>query len=148
MAIHIRTGVLCFCVLSCLTVQGAFAQGRGDASGRSGDMDSLMQQIGVTPEQQKQLEDQRKEHMQEYQAIRNEVQEKERELRSALKDPDVDPAEIQRLKRELLQLQEKNINQKIEGTMRMREVLTEDQFNTLTDKIDARRKNRKGGRRR
>jgi Spy/CpxP family protein refolding chaperone len=111
-------------------------------------MDSLMQQIGVTPEQQKQLEDQRKEHMQEYQAIRNEVQEKERELRSALKDPDVDPAEIQRLKRELLQLQEKNINQKIEGTMRMREVLTEDQFNTLTDKIDARRKNRKGGRRR
>ena len=148
MAIHIRTGVLCFRVLSCLTVQGAFAQGRGDASGRSGDMDSLMQQIGVTPEQQKQLEDQRKEHMQEYQAIRNAVQEKERELRSALKDPNVDPAEIQRLKRELLQLQEKNINQKIEGTMRMREVLTEDQFNTLTDKIDARRKNRKGGRRR
>ena len=106
-------------------------------------MDEIIEELGISPEQKEKLEAQRKKHMEELKALRAKSRKKRNELRDVIKSKDVNMEEIKRLKKELLDLHAKDIDQKVEATLFMKEVLTEEQFNNLSEKIETRRKNRK-----
>ena len=62
-----------------------------------------------------------------------------------LKPKEVDMGAVEKVKKELLDLRARDIDHKVQGTLEMKKILTEEQINQLTEKIETRRQNfRKG----
>ncbi len=110
------------------------------------EMNSIMDEIGITPEQKEQLQEQRKKHMGEFKEIWQQLKSKQAELRKLLKEKKVNMDAVEKVKKELLDLRAKDIDQKIQGTLEMKKILTEEQLNQLTEKIEAHRQKFKGRR--
>jgi Spy/CpxP family protein refolding chaperone len=111
----------------------ALAQARKDADAaweekKEARLKEVRKKLGLTAEQDKRLGEHKKAHWAESRRLREEKRGKREALRAALEDPAMDPAKVRALNEELKALEAKASDHRLEGILKVREILTPEQF--------------------
>ena len=99
---------------------------RGPHKGKM--LDRLSEKLDLTAEQEEQLKALKKTNMEEMKALHEEMKSKREELRAELQKPDTDKARINAVVTEMKALQSKQIDQRVDNFLGMKEILTPEQF--------------------
>lgn len=110
---------------------------------REGKSDELINELNLTPSQQEQLKKQRGEHGQKFRDTNEQLRGKELELRQELEKDVTDKRKVDELMGEIKVLQGQRLEQRVEGTMSMKEILTPEQFRLFREKTKANFKDRR-----
>ena len=135
-------------VLGGITVRAeAFGFGEGKSGGmheKKGEkMDELMQEIGLTAEQQEKIRALKGEHKEKGEEVMSQLKTKKIELRDELNKPESDNARIQKIVNEAADLYKKKTELNVESVLGMKKVLTPEQFELLNEKMEIRKEVRK-----
>jgi Spy/CpxP family protein refolding chaperone len=106
--------------------------------------EGIYKELNLTPEQQKKLEENRKEQRQKFSQLRTTMMEKEKQMQQALKDPGVTREKIEPLVKEIKSLQAQLIDQRVSGIFAVKETLTPEQNSKLYQLMEKRKESRKG----
>ena len=129
-----------------------FAEWEKKGCGVEGDrkheaMKNVIAELGLTPEQQNQIDAQRKKQRKETEALRIKLQARRAVLQEELNKPSVNRAAVSDLVKKVNTIRGDMFSQRIEGILAMKEILTPDQYDELKErmkKMRARGKGRKG----
>jgi len=129
----------------------AYAQPFGDAQEgaagyKQGRMKNHIKDLELTPEQQEQLKAQRIEQMKKGKELRNKLRAKRKALREELEKEDVDKSKIYGLVAEIKTILGNQVEQRVEGILSTKEILTPEQFEKLQQKRTEAKANRKSQR--
>jgi Spy/CpxP family protein refolding chaperone len=128
-----------------VAVSGAYAQGQEKPrQGGQEKKDAIYQELGVTPEQEKKLEDNRIAQHQEGLNLREAMRVNHEKLRVKLNDPAVTRAAIEPLVKEMKSLQMKVIDHSMNGIFTVKSILTPEQFVKFNEIMEKRQKDKKG----
>lgn len=104
----------------------------------------LFKELGLSPQQQQNLEENRKAQHEEMGKARKAMDENYAKLRAAMNDPGVTRASVQPIVNEMKALQSKMIDGRVDGIFTVKEILTPEQFakfqQLMEKKMDQKRK--------
>jgi Spy/CpxP family protein refolding chaperone len=95
----------------------------------------MQDKLGLTEEQQKRLEENRKANMLLMKRYKIETEKVHEQLRNAIDQQDIDKAEIYSLHQQIQELNKKMGDQKLEGILEVRDILTPEQFKMFQSKV-------------
>ena len=104
---------------------------RGPHKGKM--FDRLSEKLDLTEEQQKQMEELRKSNMEEMKQLHEEIRDKKGALQEELQKPVTDEGKIDSIVKELKDLQGKQIENRVDHFISMKEILTPEQFQKFID---------------
>jgi Spy/CpxP family protein refolding chaperone len=113
-----------------LTVSAAFAytQGQCGKPQGQGGKGRIFEELNLTPEQKKQLEDNRAAQRQDAEKLFTAMRQKQEELRQALDNPAATEKSVAALVNEIKALQAKQLDNRIKGIFAAKKILTPEQF--------------------
>jgi len=106
-------------------------------------MNKLTKELKLTPEQQQQIKEQRNQQKDKSKALRDELREKRLELKEELEKQDINKGKIYLLVAEIEGLMGDQLEQRVEGVLAMREILTPEQFEKFNEKMKEKLEERK-----
>jgi Spy/CpxP family protein refolding chaperone len=109
-------------------------------------MDKLMRDLDLTDEQREKVEKQREESRERTKPLREEMRQEREELREELGKKDPDREKLDLLIRDISDLREKMLREKVEGVLAMKGILSQEQFDWLQANIEEKRKTHQKGR--
>lgn len=118
--------------------RGGHGEMRGHQEGnerRGPDFEKMAQELGLTEEQQTQLKEHRQQSMQQAKAIREQLKSKKEEIRQELQKEDVDIARVKAIHEQIKALIAQREDGRLEGILKLREVLTAEQFQKMHEKM-------------
>ncbi len=143
------TGFFCALFLSATT---AYAAPQGKGYGPKGEnrrdlmegrFKRMGKEIGITAEQEKKLEAHRKTHREQSRQLFEQMRQKREALQAEIEKPDMNMSQVNALQAELKSVQEKLADQRLEGILEVRKILTPEQFKKFHE--ITRREGRRGG---
>lgn len=111
---------------------------------REARMQEMHKKLGLTPDQEKRLEEHRKTHQEAGKALREEKREKMEALRVELEKPDMDEARVRAANEELKAVQNRLADHRLQGVLEVRHILTPEQFRKFHDLTGPRWKDKDG----
>ena len=132
--------VICAAAVAVLFLSSVvYAQPFGDAPEgamrhKEGKMEKLSQELQLTPEQQEQITEQRTAQNKQTRQLRNKLQAKRRALRGELEKQEIDRSKIYALVAEIKTLLGNQVEQRVEGVLSMKQILTPEQVEKLQQK--------------
>jgi len=105
--------------------------------------EGVYKELNLTPEQQAKLEANRKAQREKSSQLRTTMEEKEKQLQQALKDPAVTKAKVEPLVNEIKSLQGQLIDQRVSGIFAVKEILTPEQASKLHQLMGKRKEGKK-----
>lgn len=124
--------------------EGIAKEGRHGRYGRRGKiMKEVMREIGLTEEQEKTMKILREQGKGKRKKLRKDMRAKKIAIKMELNKKDSDKAELNRLADELAQTHKKLIDHRINRVLEMKKVLSPEQFELLTRKMEIKREVRK-----
>lgn len=106
-------------------------------------MGMVMDELGLTAEQKEQMQEFHKQQGEKAKAIMETVRGKQRELRDELEKYDSDMKKVGALVDDLTTAHKQMLEQRVEGVVSMKKVLTKEQFAALNEKMHAEWEKRK-----
>ncbi len=106
-------------------------------------MNKLAEELNLTPEQQQQIKKQRNQQKEKSKALRDELREKRFELKEELEKQDINKRKIYLLIAEIEGLTGDQLEQRVEGVLAMREILTPEQLEKFNEKMKEKLEERK-----
>ena len=88
----------------------------------------IYQQLGLTPEQDKQLKDHRDRHRSQMETLHKEIEAKREQIGEELQKTDFDIRKVQQIHGDLKSLKARMEDNRLEGILEVRKILTQDQF--------------------
>ena len=88
----------------------------------------MSKELGLTPEQEKQLEDYRAQNKEKVKDIHGKIKDKRKELREELQNQELDIARVAQVHSELKALEAQAEDNRLEGILKVRSILTPEQF--------------------
>ena len=88
----------------------------------------IYQQLGLTPEQDKQLKDHRDRHRSQMETLHKEIEAKREQIGEELQKTDFDIRKVQQIHGDLKSLKARMEDNRLEGILEVRKILTPDQF--------------------
>jgi len=122
---------------------GKTMEGRQEHGGR---MKEMMRELDLTPEQRDQIRQQRRANREAMKELREAMMEKHRQLRDELEKPDTDTGRVQVLAAEIKALMGLEVDNRIAGILKTKEVLTPEQFTKFQKHIKKTHREMKGKR--
>ncbi|MDD5422664.1 MAG: periplasmic heavy metal sensor [Candidatus Omnitrophota bacterium] len=110
--------------------------------------ESLTKELGLTPEQDRKLEANRKAQFEKMKGFRKAMKEKGDELAKALENPAATRSSVEPIAAGMKALESQSVDQRIDGIFSVKEILTPEQFakfNSLMEKKRLERKERGRG---
>ena len=111
---------------------------RGDSEGKEGHkekmFEGLVEELGITPEQEAQIKKQRSDHKATSKELRKQLRAKHKELRGELEKDTADEGKINTLVAEIKTLMGTKLEQRVKSILFMKETLTQEQFTKLREK--------------
>lgn len=104
--------------------------------------EEYVEELDLTPEQMEQFTKQREESRSAMEGLRDSIREKHRELRDELDSETTDSEKLESIVSDLKDLESRRIDRKVESIIRMKEILTPEQFQKMQS---LRKKHWKGG---
>lgn len=137
-----------FLILVFLTTAHAQSSNEGERM-RHGDWEKererrfqqMAVELNLTPEQKQQIEAQRQAHRQQLQKLREELRQKKDDLKAELQKPELDMARVQQIHAQIKALLAQKEDQRLQGILQMRNILTPEQFAQFHLKMEESRKN-------
>ena len=130
-------------IISIFTVAAAFAEPNPSQGGRSRDkMDAIKQELNLTPEQDKLLTEVKSSHRAEMESLVQALKTRRQELKAALGKAGVTRQQIEPIASQIKALQAQMVDRRIDGILRIKQILTPEQFQKLQN---AREEWRKSG---
>ena len=121
-----------------------YAKTEGESQQRGGKQKgSIFKKLNLTPEQENQLEENRKAQGEEMTKLHAAIKEKQANLQEEFKNPLVTRAAIEPLVNEIKSLQMQLIDRRISGIFAVKEILTPEQFSMFQQMMEKRQGNRK-----
>ena len=102
-------------------------------------MSEVSKELNLSAEQQKQLEAHRKQHREQNAALFSDIKKKRDEIKSELQKPELNMNKINQLQAELKGLMGKIEDDRLNGILEVRKVLTAEQFAKFTQLMEKRR---------
>ena len=128
-----------------LMVSSAYAQMQGEDKPAGGRFkENIYQELNLTPEQQKKLEENRQAQREKTSQLRTAMKEKEKQLQQTLKDPAVTRANVEPVVNEIKSLQAQLIDQRVSGIFAVKEILTPEQVIKFNQLMEKRKEDKKG----
>jgi Spy/CpxP family protein refolding chaperone len=124
---HKLTGIGCVILLAA-SLAAAEWDGEGTRGRNDDRRDKMKAELNLTKEQQKKLDTHRIEQRAAMEKAMLEIKEKREELKAALEQPKLDRIGLQKINDELKDAQNEMADQRLEGILYVREVLTPEQF--------------------
>ena len=123
--------ILSLILLPCLAFAQAPEQTAAEETGEELPVSKIAEELGLSPEQKEQLKEQR--YQEQYKRIetRNQLRLKELQLRHELENEVVNKQAVDRIVAELKELQGITIEQRVNSILKMREILSPEQFEKL-----------------
>ncbi len=144
---YVLTGALIL-VLTSLTLSGRsqpLAENEGGPpEGKGRFIDSVIEDLSLTPEQQTQFKEQRQQHHQEVQALQEQLRDKRQALKNELSKPSSDEDALQGIASDMKKLQGQMIDYRIDRVLEMKQILTPEQYQTFHQKIEERKDKPRG----
>ncbi len=120
-------------ILPALAFEGR--HGEGMRAHRAKMMDSMVEKLDLTPKQQSQINQQRESQREEQEKLRIKLQAAMEALKEELGKYDVDRPKVDRLVSEITELRGKMMQERINGILAMKQVLTPEQQDKLKEEI-------------
>ncbi|MDP8298735.1 MAG: Spy/CpxP family protein refolding chaperone [Candidatus Tantalella remota] len=117
--------------------------GEGRKGGRGGGFKETFNKLNLTPEQQEPMKVNREKNREQMKSTKDALRTERQVLRQELQNLETDKAAIDRTVLSMKELQGKMIDQRVEGFLAMKEILTPEQFQKLGERKDARKKGEK-----
>jgi len=112
--------------------------GRGDRQDGQGPSEEMVQKmeekLGITEEQSVQLKAHRIEHKEKMKALKNELKEKREALKEELEKGDASESSIQGVASELKNVQSELVDERINGILAVKSILTPEQYEKFKEK--------------
>jgi len=129
----------------------AYAQPSGDVPQRvikyrEEVMNDLIKELDLTPEQQEQIKRQQSEHRQKNEELRGRLLAKRLELKQELEKQTINKKRIDTIAAEIKILVGEQLEQRVEGVLSMKEILTPEQFKKFQQKVRSSIRDRRGSR--
>jgi Spy/CpxP family protein refolding chaperone len=105
----------------------------------------IVSELNLTPEQGEEIKNQRSEHRRIKKQLSHSLREKQKELKAELEKEVSDRGKVDRISKDIKQLQGERVDHRIEGVLQMKEILTPEQYRKFHQKT--RPQGRKRGRR-
>jgi periplasmic protein CpxP/Spy len=105
----------------------------------------MAKELGLSADQEKQLRESRKSHREAGEELRKGMKEKREAMKAELEKPELDMTRINTIQTEIKDLQGKMDDNRLDGILQVRKILTPDQFKKFGEMID--RRFGKGGKR-
>ncbi len=96
----------------------------------------IIQELNLTPEQQKQIESHKEKHMEAFKSLMKAIHEKREAVRNELHKTQLDMDEVRKLHAELKSLVTQKEDFMLEGVLNIRKILTPEQFVLFREKLD------------
>lgn len=120
---------------------------RGEDGKMEGRFEEMNKELGLTKEQAQKLRAHRQSQRQANQGLWKEMQSKREALRAELEKTNVDSGKVKALNEELKVLHDKMADQRLNGVLEVRKILTAEQFKKLRELGEKRRGERRAGNR-
>ena len=123
--------------LSGLTANaGTFAYGNEKAAycKKPGNIEKISEELGLTPEQQELIKKQRAEFMEKNKDLGKRFRSKRVELKKELEKPKVDKATVDKIIADLKELTGEKLQNRVDKILSMKQILTPEQFDKLSEK--------------
>jgi Spy/CpxP family protein refolding chaperone len=95
----------------------------------------MAKELGLSADQEQQLKDSRKAHREKGEEFRKEMQGKREAMKAELEKPSLDMSRINSLQAEIKDLQGKMDDNRLDGILQVRKILTADQFKKFDEMI-------------
>lgn len=118
---------------------------RGDESKMEGRFEEMNKELGLTKEQAEKLRAHRLSQRQANQALFQQMQDKREALRAELEKTTVDSGKAKSLNEELKDIHNKMADQRLNGVLEVRKILSAEQFKKLRELGEKRREERRDG---
>ncbi len=154
MKMTIRTFTACLVAITLLTAaplalaqpaQGSGPEGAGECS-RGGARAGFLEQLDLTDEQKERMKEQRKANREKMKELMGSLRNERNALRDELKKPDASMDSVAGTVAKMKTVQSEMIDQRVNGFLTMKEILTPEQFQKLLE-LKEQRKHRGGKRR-
>ncbi|MFC1807125.1 Spy/CpxP family protein refolding chaperone [Candidatus Omnitrophota bacterium] len=124
--------------------QAPKGSGQEEAGGKKKMMiENLVEELGLTPEQQQQLKEQRAGCKEGKKGARKELKAARSQLRQELEKEVIDKEKIDSLVSQIKTLSGQMLDNKVEGVLAMRQILTHEQYTKFREKMKEKRKKHK-----
>jgi Spy/CpxP family protein refolding chaperone len=100
----------------------------------------LMKELNLTPEQEKQMAQQREQNKEKRKEIFTKMKEARAKLKEELNKPASNVNVIEKLKTQIKDAQGQMVDQEVEGILGLKKILTSEQFKTFSEKIQEKHK--------
>jgi len=121
-------------VLGLFFLKEAYAQPFNEGPGRGG-AGKIFEKLNLTPEQETKIREFQKSERQSAKAIHSDMEKKREALKVELDKPVSDQAKIKTLVAEMKDIHGKLIEQRVNGALKMKEILTPEQFAKFKDSL-------------
>ncbi len=111
--------------------------------GRDKLRESILKELNLTPEQEKNLEENRKTQSEEMVKLRTAMKEKQAKLQEALKDPAVTKATVEPLVNDMKSLVAQLVDNRIDGIFEVKQILTPEQLVKFQQMMEKQKEGRK-----
>lgn len=137
--------VIAFAVLGILAASNIYAADNSDAKGKEGAVSQarhkemgekhqkMLDQLNLTPEQKKQLEDNKAKNREEMKATFENMSTYREELKAELMKPELDMNKINGIQSQVKTLQSQMIDNRLSSILDVRKILTHEQFEKFID---------------
>lgn len=147
----IRAGAVVLSLMYCLSISASaghdgFHEDEKWEEKHEEKMREIHKQLGLTPDQEKQLEEHRKAHREQAKALRAQLKEKREALRLELEKPQLDMDRISAVHAEMKQIHDKLADHRLQGILEVRRIVSAEQFKKFHELMKERRHGRKRGR--
>lgn len=115
-------------------------QREGANKDHKGRMEALVKELNLTADQQRQLEESRTAYRQQAGELRGKIKEKRGALKTALSKPGVTKEGVEPIVAEIKTLQAQMVDQRVDGILSVKKILTPEQFEKMQQKMDKKEK--------
>jgi len=98
--------------------------------------DKLTEELGLTPEQETELKQQRSQFKAQKKELWGKIRAKKKELKEELEKPDVDRAKVDKIIGEIKDLTGQKLEARVNKIISMKSILTPEQFKKLKEKME------------
>jgi len=123
---------------------GGCVTGQGAGQFHKDKKAAIARELNLTPEQDKLLKDAKTAHRAEMTASAGVLKEKRRQLKEALAKPGVTKQQLEPIAAEMKQLQSQMVDSRIDGILKVKAILTPEQFQKLESMKEGRHKEGRG----
>jgi Spy/CpxP family protein refolding chaperone len=131
---YILTVVLVLCFTSVASAEWFHQDLEKGQKAREEKFDNIAKELNLSPEQQQQIANQRSKEKEQAQELRQKITAKRSELSSELDKQAPDRAKVYALISEMKELIGKRMEQRAEGVLLLKQILTPEQFKALNEK--------------